>query len=136
MILYISARRPQSIGSLGHIANSFLKFRVSKNTAFEDQENVAKNREKSRKIRGCTPGGTSSLRDCTLPTYQGGCQMSVRSGAGQPGPRTEPQIERSYHSHMLWTIRLAKQNRQSRHSKSASNKGASSENPILRLRSR
>ena len=61
MILYISARRPQSIGSLGHIANSFLKFRVSKNSAFEDQENVAKNREKSRKLFEAAPPAAHPL---------------------------------------------------------------------------
>jgi len=46
IILYLSTRRPQTIGSPGHVRIYFLKSRISKNSVFQDQEFFSQNRQK------------------------------------------------------------------------------------------
>jgi len=57
IILYLSTRRPQIIGSPGHVRTCFLNFRISKNSVFQDQEFCPKNPQKiiKKKSRGCAP---------------------------------------------------------------------------------
>ena len=55
--LCLSTRRPQNFGSSGHVRTCFLKFRICKNSVFQDQEFFSKNPQKIIKIksRGYAP---------------------------------------------------------------------------------
>jgi len=49
IILCLSTRPPQTIGSPGHVTTCFLKFRISKNSVFQDQDFFPKIDKKSSK---------------------------------------------------------------------------------------
>jgi hypothetical protein len=49
IILYLLMTRPRTLGSPGLVTPSFLTFRISKNSVFEENEIVSKNRQKIKK---------------------------------------------------------------------------------------
>jgi len=54
--LYLSMRRHRTLGCPGHVTPSYLKFCISKNSVFQDQDIFSKNRQKSsKKIVGLSP---------------------------------------------------------------------------------
>ena len=58
--LYLSTRQPQTIGSPGLVIPSSLKFCISKNSVFQDQDNFSKNCQKNnKKIAGLPPAPPS-----------------------------------------------------------------------------
>ena len=62
---------PEKLGFPVTLGPDCLKFRISKNSVFQDQYIFSKNRQNhQKKNRGAAPR-TPSLRGCTPPTHQG-----------------------------------------------------------------
>jgi len=75
--LYLSTRRPQTIGSPGHVTPSFLKFYIFKNSVFQDQDIFSENRQEIiKKNRGAAPR-SPSLRPLPPTKVSAKCLAAV-----------------------------------------------------------